>query len=154
MSVNEAQSNNHQGPPVRPKHRRAQSRAMRPRSAITSGRELFADGDSRSAWSRRFHDLLVGHVSDLGGAELLSEAQNSLIRRCAAMECELERLEAQLSRYEPVDMLRYAQVAGHLRRIFETLGVERIAKPVQTLDQYFLSLKQADAAAATEEAAP
>jgi hypothetical protein len=49
------------------------------------------------------------------------------------MECELERLEAQLSRYEPVDMLHYAQVAGHLRRIFETLGVERKPRDVTTL---------------------
>src|SRR5690349_21488190 len=77
--------------------RRAPSRAKRPRSAVTSGRQLFIAGDPRSAWSRRFHDLVVGHVSDLGGADLLSEAQFSLIRRAAAIECELERLDARLS---------------------------------------------------------
>jgi hypothetical protein len=143
MSVSEIPTNGHRRTPTP----RCGSRAKRPRSAVTSGRELFIDGNPHSAWSRRFHDLIVGHVSDLGGADLLSEAQNSLIRRCAAMECELERLDAQLSRYEPVDMVRYAQVAGHLRRIFETLGVERKPRDVTpTLEQYLQSLKQADAA--------
>ena len=105
-------------------------RAKRPRSAVTSGRQLFVNGDANSAWSRRFHDLVVGHVTHLGGADLLSEAQFSLIRRAAAIECELERLDAQLSRNEPVDMDAYARVAGHLRRMFETLGLERVARDV------------------------
>jgi hypothetical protein len=110
--------------------RRAPSRSVRPRSAVTSGRQLFMEGDAKSAWSRRFHDLVVGHVADLGGADLLSEAQFSLIRRAAAIETELERLDAQLSRNEPVDMDSYARVAGHLRRLFETIGLERRAKDI------------------------
>lgn len=110
--------------------RRAQSRAIRPRSAVTSGRQLFMAGDAKSAWSRRFHDLVVGHVADLGGADLLSEAQFSLIRRAAAIETELERLDAQLSRNEPVDMDSYARVAGHLRRLFETIGLKRVPRNV------------------------
>jgi hypothetical protein len=121
--------------------RRVPSRAKRPRSAVTSGRQLFVDGDANSAWSRRFHDLVVGHVADLGGADLLSEAQFSLIRRAAAIECELERLDARLSLGDPVDMDSYARVAGHLRRIFETLGLKRVARdvtlsPMSELDRY------------------
>lgn len=96
-------------------------KAKRPRSAVTSGRLLFVDGDSNSAWSRRYYDLVAGHVADLGGTEILSEAQFSLIRRCAAMECELERLDGMLSRSEEIDLDAYARVSGHLRRIFETL---------------------------------
>jgi hypothetical protein len=120
--------------------RRAPSRSKRPRSAVTSGRQLFISGDPRSAWSRRFHDLVVGHVSDLGGADLLSEAQFSLIRRAAAIECELERLDARLSRDEPVDMDSYARVAGHLRRLFETLGIERRQRDLTpTLAEYLAS---------------
>jgi hypothetical protein len=60
----------------------------------------------------------------------LSEAQFSLIRRAAAIECELERLDARLSLGEPVDMDSYARVAGHLRRLFETLGLERRPRDV------------------------
>src|SRR4029077_20245971 len=105
--------------------RRTPSRAKRPRSAVTSGRQLFIEGNPHSAWSRRFHDLVLGHVGDLGGADLLSEAQFSLIRRAAAIECELERLDARLSAGEPVDLDSYGRCAGHLRRLFETIGVER-----------------------------
>jgi hypothetical protein len=120
------------------RQRRAPSRAVRPRSAVTSGRSLFHDGNSKSAWSRRFHDLILGHIADLGGADLLSEAQFSLIRRAAAIECELERLDARLSRDEQVDMDAYARVAGHLRRLFETLGLKRVPRNVDldALDQY------------------
>jgi hypothetical protein len=81
--------------------------------------------------------LVVGHVADLGGADLLSEAQFSLIRRAAAIETELERLDAQLSRGEPVDMDSYARVAGHLRRLFETIGLKRVPRDVMpSLGEY------------------
>jgi hypothetical protein len=110
--------------------KRTPSRSKRPRSAVTSGRQLFIEGDPNSAWSRRFHDLVIGHVSDLGGADLLSEAQFSLIRRAAAIECELERLDARLSIGEPIDLDSYGRCAGHLRRLFETLGVERKPRDV------------------------
>jgi hypothetical protein len=118
--------------PIKPvkRHRRAPTRAIRPRSAVTSGRQLFHDGNSKSAWSRRFHDLILGHIADLGGADLLSEAQFSLIRRAAAIETELERLDARLSRDEPVDMDAYSRCAGHLRRLFETIGLERRPKDI------------------------
>jgi hypothetical protein len=113
--------------------RRAPSRAVRPRSAVTSGRQLFYDGDANSAWSRRFHDLVVGHINDVSGgagANVLSEAQLSLCRRAAAIECELERLDAMLSRSEAVNLDAYGRAASHLRRLFETLGLERRLKDV------------------------
>jgi hypothetical protein len=67
----------------------------------------------------------------------LSDAQLSLIRRAAAIECELERLDAMLSRGEQVDMDAYARVSGHLRRLFETLGLERRQRDVtESLDEY------------------
>jgi hypothetical protein len=107
---------------------RAQSK--RPRSAVTSGRKLFVEGSPNSAWSRRYHDLVVGHANDLGGHDMLSNAQMSLIRRAAAIEAELERLDARLSSGEEVDMDTYARVAGHLRRLFETLGLKRVPRLV------------------------
>jgi hypothetical protein len=108
-----------------------QSEAQRPRSAVTSGRKLFVDaGDPNSAWSRRYHDLVCAHARDLGGVEILSGAQMSLIRRASAIECELERLDARLSMSLPVDMSAYAAVSGHLRRIFETLGLKRTLRDI------------------------
>jgi hypothetical protein len=102
----------------------------RQRSAVTNGRRLFVDGDGNSAWSRRFRDLAAQHAADLGGADTLSEAQSSLIRRVAAIEVELERQEGRMSLGEGVDLDAYTRAAGHLRRLLETLGIERRARDV------------------------
>jgi hypothetical protein len=129
-------------------HRRAPSRAKRPRSAITSGRELFVGGNSTSAWSRRFHDLLLGHIHDCSagqGPNALSDAQLCLIRRAASIECELERLDALLSCGKEIDMDAYARISGHLRRMWETLGLERKQKNVNAMDAYLARKRKQDA---------
>ena len=105
--------------------RRVASRTSKPRSAVSSGRALFIDGNPNSAWSRRYADLLVGHISDAGGMPMVSEAKMSLIRRAVAMECEIERLEAKLSRGEDVNLDEFGRAASHLRRLFETIGIDR-----------------------------
>jgi len=90
-----------------PTERRRTSRSKRPRSAVTSGRQLFVQGDSNSAWARRFFDLCSHHIQDISrglGKDALSEAQLSLIKRASSIECELERLDAMLSRGELVDL--------------------------------------------------
>jgi hypothetical protein len=103
------------------------TRDKRPRSAVTSGRKLFVNGDPNSAWARRFHDLVRGHVMDAGGRDMISEAQFALCKRAAALECELEQLEGRLSQGEQIDLDSYGRAASHLRRILETLGLERRA---------------------------
>jgi hypothetical protein len=111
------------------------------RSKVTNGTKVFAiGGDGRGAWTRRWKDLNEAHVADLGGLGGLSEAQLSLCRRCAALEVQLEQMEAKMSEGDvTVDMDLYGRLAGHLRRILETLGIERRAKPVEqplTLQRY------------------
>ena len=108
-------------------HTSQRARDKRPRSAVTSGRKLFVNGAPNSAWARRFHDLVVGHVIDAGGRDMISEAHLSLIKRAAALECELEQLEGRLSQGEQVDLDQYGRAAGQLRRILESLGLERRA---------------------------
>jgi hypothetical protein len=112
---------------------RSPARAKRPRSAVTSGRKLFVTGDSNSAWARRFHDLVHGHISDLGGRPIMSEAKFALCKRAAGLECELEQMEGRMSLGEEVSLDSYGRAASHLRRILETLGLERKARDV-TLD--------------------
>jgi hypothetical protein len=107
------------------------SAAKRPRSAITSGKRLFIGRyDKNSQWVRRYHDLVGRHVADLGGRDLLSEAQLSLIRRAATLECELERCESLLAREEQVNLDEYGRATSTLRRLFETLGLRRVARDV------------------------
>jgi hypothetical protein len=103
------------------------------RLALDHGK-MFVTGDPNSAWSRRYHDLVVRHIGDLGGKDVLSEAQLSLIRRATSIECELERLDALLSTGAEVDLDAYGRASSHLRRIFETLGVKRQARDVGLID--------------------
>lgn len=130
---------------------RMPSRSRRPRSAVTSGRQLFVDGgDANSAWSRRYHDLrliLIADVSAGQGPDALCGAQLSLIDRCASIICELERLDAMLSCGQQIDLSVYASVSGQLRRLLETLyGVVLERKqldvtPAKTVSDYCESKK-------------
>jgi hypothetical protein len=122
--------------------KRSRKRAKRARSAVTSGRKLFVDGDPNSAWARRYHDLAARHASDLGGPAELSEAQVSLIRRAAAIECELELMEGRLSRGEEIDIDKFTRSASHLGRIFETLGVERKPRDVTPTVASYIAQKE------------
>jgi hypothetical protein len=108
----------------------ADTRPKRIRSAVSNGRRLFVDGDGNSAWSRRYRDLIVGHVSDMGGRDMLSEAQLSLIKRASTLELELEQAEGRLSKGEQIDLDSYGRAASHLRRILESLGLQRRSRDV------------------------
>ena len=111
------------------------ARPPRTRSRVTNGRTPFVEGDARSPWTRRWRDLVEAHASDLGGAAYLSEAQRSLIRRAATIEIELEQIEGRLSEGKDANLTTYAMAAGHLKRILETLGVERRPRNVLTLGE-------------------
>jgi hypothetical protein len=101
---------------------------------VTSGRRAFIAGDPNSAWARRFHDLVQGHVSDLGGRSNMSEAQVALAKRAAGLECELEQMEGRLSQGEEVNLDSYGRAASHLRRILESLGLERKCRDALLID--------------------
>jgi hypothetical protein len=107
---------------------------IRARSHATSGRRVFVEGDGNSRWARRYRDLIAAHCQDMGGTDLLSEAQLSLIRRASAIELELEQMEGKLSMGEQVDLDVFTRSASHLRRLFEVLGVERKCRDVTVID--------------------
>jgi hypothetical protein len=60
----------------------------------------------------------------------MSEGRKSLCRRAATLEVNLEQLEAKMSEGQGVDLDIYNRLAGNLRRILETLGLERKIKDV------------------------
>jgi hypothetical protein len=118
------------------------------RSKVSNGLKLLPGLDGRSTWARRFHDLCAAHASDCGGPDSLSEAQISLIRRSAALEVTLEKLETDMANGVEVNLDLYSRVAGHLRRILETVGVRRVAKDVTPkLADILLRHQQEEAAA-------
>ena len=125
------------------------ARAKRPRSAVTSGRRLLIGGDPNSAWARRYADLCRGHASDLGGRDMMSEAQLSLVRRAAALECELEGMEARMSQGDQVNLELYGRLTDRLGRTLQRVGLKRVPRPVLTLREQ-LEL-EAEEAAETEK---
>jgi hypothetical protein len=79
--------------------------------------------------------LCLAHALDLGGPDGLSEAQISICRRVSAMECELEAMEARMSAGEAVDPDQYGRLAGRLCRLFELIGIKRLAPPLDPLSE-------------------
>jgi hypothetical protein len=70
----------------------------------------------------------------------LSEAQRSLIKRASTIEIELEQVEGRLSLGRAADLAEYATAASHLRRIFETLGIDRKARDMgEVIDNSMIS---------------
>jgi hypothetical protein len=116
------------------------SDAKQLRSRITNG--AIVDADGRSSWVRRMRDVIHAHLSDLGGEDAASQAEKSIIRRVATLTVELERMEAVFAEAggaQPEMLDLYQRAAGNLRRLLEAVGIERRAKPVQSLQEYLAS---------------
>jgi hypothetical protein len=56
------------------------------------------------------------------------------------LRCELERIEDRLSVGEDVDLDQFGRLAGHYRRICETLGIERRKRVLPSVEDYVASL--------------
>ena len=105
--------------------------------------------DGRSKEARRFRDVLAEIISDLGGADHLSEGQRQLARRCAMMSVECERMEGEAVAGKPIDLEVFGKLADRIGRAFQRLGLKRVAKTVTTspLADYFSRPYQAPQAA-------
>jgi hypothetical protein len=135
------------GRSTRPKQAKNKSRHLKRlepsltafRSAITTGKNLFVGVDERTAYARRFRDVFAAHLGDLGGADNISEAERSLIRRATTLTVALERLESKFAEQDgeasTTDLMLYQRVSGALRRILQTLGLERRQKDVTSLGE-------------------
>jgi len=121
---------------------------LKQRSAVTNGQRAFVEGgDGRGPWARRMRDIVALYTSDLGGAEALSEAEKSIVRRIATVTIELERLEAKFSIAErgpwPADLDMYQRCANTLRRLLEAVGIQRRPRDVTpSLEAYLAGRKE------------
>jgi hypothetical protein len=117
------------------------------RSRVTNGSAVLAGVDGRSTWVRRLRDLIGIHLSDLGGNDAVSEAERSIVRRAATLTVELERLEAafaEAGEAQPDQLDLYQRTAGNLRRLLESVGLERRPRDITpTLEQYLAAKERA-----------
>jgi hypothetical protein len=102
------------------------------RSAVTNGKRLHVIRPGDTAWSRRFRDVLAEIVSDLGGADRLSEGQRQLARRCATLSIACEKMEGEAAAGTPIDLDLYGTMTDRLGRTFQRVGLERQCRDVTT----------------------
>ena len=124
------------------------------RSRLSNGHALPRSIDQRTAWARRFRDLLALHLNDLGGFDHATEAEKAIIRRACTLITEAEIMEEGFARHggAKLDELEiYQRISSTMRRLLESVGLGRRAKDVTpSLEQYLKtkSRQQIDAEAA------
>jgi hypothetical protein len=103
--------------------------------------------DGRSAIARAVRDWRAAVAADLGGAELLSQAQRTLLDVAAQDVVLLSVADAWLreAAHGIINRRRRAfvplveqrlRVASHLAGLLETLGLKRVVKDVPSLAEY------------------
>lgn len=132
--------------PMRPPRKPRALRPVTQRSAVTNGKRMFVEGDGQSPWARRRRDLEALYADDLGGSAHLTTIKLGLVATAATLRVEMEQLEGQLSTGADIDLDQYARVAGHYRRICETLGLDRQARDVTLTPAQWAARRSGEAA--------
>jgi DNA polymerase/3'-5' exonuclease PolX len=95
-------------------------------------------------------DVFELHISDLGGVDNVSEAEQSICRRIATLTVELERLECRLVKQEaPDDRLLdlYQRVTNTHRRQLESVGLARRQRDITPDLERYIAAQNAKGAA-------
>lgn len=105
------------------------------RTRVGNGSAVLQDVDGRSVAFRRYREILASLVSDMGGDP--SEAQQQIARRAASIAIWCEQQDAAAATGTPIEVAPYTTASNTLRRLLESLGLERRARNVTpTLAQY------------------
>ena len=156
----ELSSQPHEAPTQTPRFL-PQGQQIRKRQAVRSPQQAkgipVREGRQRQRVGEQVPDGGRTLAFDLGGRENLTEAQQQLIRRCAMISAECERLESQAVEGQPLNALAYGQLTGHLVRALNVLGIKRELRDVTPALHQYLDALQApvefpDPAATTEAA--
>lgn len=101
------------------------------RTRVTTGKQLFLGRvDERSLVARRYREVLVSIVSDLGGQDAMSEAELILARRAASLVVVAEQHESIMAEGGKLDLESYMPAVNTLMRLLSTLGLKRRPKQV------------------------
>jgi hypothetical protein len=93
--------------------------------------------DLDTIWIKRLRDVAETLLADRGGLQGASESEKALTRRASVLIVECESIEAALADRANIDQnlrrgLRadYLKIADSLRRVLESMGLQRRARPV------------------------
>ena len=104
------------------------------------GADLLDLLDGRSGPARDIRAKVRAICSDLGGPDVLSHAQRSLVTRAANLEGIVTAREARLLTGELKDdddfLKGYRQAVALLCQLYKTLGLKRRAKEIPTLNDH------------------
>lgn len=89
--------------------------------------------DRRTTIAKAIQGRIEAIESDLGGADALSHARRSLVRRVVWLEAIIEHTEQRLASGESVDLGGHTQAINSLLGLYRLLGLERRQRPVRTL---------------------
>lgn len=89
--------------------------------------------DRRTRLARVVTERINAIETDLGGADGLTHARKSLVRRATWLECVVETYEQNLAAGNMIDLGAYTQSINSLLGLYRLLGMERKAKPVKRL---------------------
>lgn len=92
--------------------------------------------DRRTRVARAIMDRIAVLASDAGGAETLSHAQQSLIKRAVFLEAIVESHELRFASGEAIDVGSYTQALNSMLGVYRVVGIARRAKPVRTLHEH------------------
>lgn len=92
--------------------------------------------DKRTKVARAVLDRIECLESDAGGADSITHAKRSLIRRAAFIEAMCEGQELKLTAGQEVDAGSLTQLTNSLLGIYRVLGLERRARRSESLADY------------------
>jgi hypothetical protein len=89
-----------------------------------------SDLDKRTGAAKRVGDLVRAIESDLGGRDHLSATQRQLVQRAAVLSAIAEDFEVRWAMGQEVDVGNHVTLINSLRRVYETIGLDRVARDV------------------------
>ena len=92
--------------------------------------------DGRSRARKAFDSIVLGIAKDLGGEDQLSTVQKHLVEAFAGVAVNVNALNARLLMGEKIDLIAHSQAISTMVRIASRIGVHRVPKPVQSIDEF------------------
>lgn len=116
------------------------------RTRVGNGSAVLDGVDGRSVVFRRYREILAQLTSDMGGDP--SEAQQQIARRAAMLAIWCEGEDTKAAKGQAIDIGAYTTASNSLRRLLESIGLERRARNVTPTIKEYMARKAAEKAQA------